>query len=83
MSYLGRIADREAVMNWDGCGAVERVPGRMSGVAVVVDSRVTPESIVEHADGGFSVGQIAWMFSLRRAKVRGVLEFAGRCRSVA
>lgn len=70
-------------MDWSGCEFVEQVPGRMGGVPVVVGSRVTPESLVEHADGGFTVGQIAWMFSLPRAKVRKVLEFAGHCRSLA
>jgi hypothetical protein len=30
-------------MDWTGCEFVERVPGRMNGVPVVVGSRVTPE----------------------------------------
>lgn len=65
-------------MHWTGCDWVERLPGRMGGVPVVVGSRVTLEAIVEHADGGFTVGQIARMFSLPRTKVRNVLEFAFR-----
>jgi uncharacterized protein (DUF433 family) len=70
-------------MDWSGCEYVEQVPGRMSGIPVVVGSRVTPESVLEHADGGFSVGQIAWMFSLPRNKVRKVIEYAVRQRSQA
>lgn len=70
-------------MDWSGCEWVEQVPGRMGGVPVVVGSRVTPESIVQHADGGFSVGQIAWMFSLPWNKVLKILEFAVHCRDLA
>ncbi len=70
-------------MDWSGCEWVEQVPGRMGGVPVVIGSRVTPESVVEHADGGFSVGQIAWMFSLPRNKVRTILEFAVQRRHLA
>lgn len=70
-------------MDWTGCEWVEEVPGRMSGVPVVIGSRVTPESVVEHADGGFSVGEIAWMFSLPRKKVREVIEFAAQRRRQA
>ena len=70
-------------MDWSGCEWVEQVPGRMGGVPVVVGSRVTPETVLEHADGGFTVGQIAWMFSLPRTKVRRVIEFALQRRSQA
>jgi uncharacterized protein (DUF433 family) len=55
----------------------------MSGVPVVIGSRVTPESVLEHADGGFTVAQIAWLFSLPRTKVRKVLEFALQRRNQA
>ena len=70
-------------MDWSGCGCVEQVPGRMGGVPVISGSRVTPESIVEHAAGGFSVGQIASLFTLPRAKVRKVIDFATQRSSMA
>ncbi len=70
-------------MDWSGCEWVEQIPGRMGGVPVIVGSRVTPESVVEHLDGGFSVAQIARMFSLPRARVRRVVEWAMHCRNVA
>jgi len=65
-------------MDWTGCEWVEQVPGRMGGVPVVIGSRVTPEAVLTYFEDGFSVGQIAWNFSLSRAKVRGVLAFAGK-----
>ena len=70
-------------MDWSGCEWVEQVPGRMGGVPVVAGSRVTPETVMEHADEGFSVGEIALLFSLPRAKVRKVIEFATQRRNVA
>lgn len=63
-------------MDWSGCECVKQVPGRMGGMLVVSGSRVTPESVMEHAAGGFSVGQIASLFTLPRARVRKVIEFA-------
>ena len=70
-------------MDWSGCDCVEQVPGRMSGVPVISGSRVTPETVMEHAEGGFSVGQIASLFTLPRAKVRKVIEFVTQRRNVA
>ena len=70
-------------MDWTGCEWVERVPGRMGGVPVVVGSRVTPESVVENFDGGMTVGQIAWNYSLPRSKVQGILEFVHRLAQTA
>jgi uncharacterized protein (DUF433 family) len=68
----------EEAFDWTGCEWVERVEGRMSGVPTVIDSRVPPRVLVECFDDGMSVGSIAWNYSLPRAKVRGVLTFAGR-----
>jgi uncharacterized protein (DUF433 family) len=62
-------------MDWTGCEWVESVPGRLAGVPVVVGSRVTPETVLEHTDSGLGVGQIAWI-TVPRTKVRKVIEFA-------
>ena len=70
-------------MDWAGCEFVEQVPGRMAGVPVITETRVTPETVTEHAAGGFSVGEIAWMFSIPRRKVRGILEYVRRQQRIA
>lgn len=64
-------------MDWTGCKYVERVPGKMGGVPVLVHSRVTPESVVENYEDVDSPEEVADMFDLEIESVRGVLEFAG------
>ena len=73
---------KDEEFDWTACAFVERVPGRMSGVPVVVGSRVTPESLLEnYAD--FSVLEVAEMFGLSEPEVLGVLQFAGCLRVAA
>lgn len=72
-----------ALMDWTGCEFVERVPGRMSGVPVVIHSRVQADGVLENFDGGVSAEEIADLFDLEERSVRGVLEFAGRLKNVA
>ena len=69
--------DDDAI-DWTGCEWVEVVPGRMGGVPTVVDSRVTPQVLVDCFDDGDSVRLIGFTYSLPARKVRGVLRFAGR-----
>lgn len=60
-------------MNWFGCPVIEQVPGRMSGVPVLRDSRVRPEDLIGNLDEGPE-----WMadaFGLSIEDVRAVLEF--------
>jgi uncharacterized protein (DUF433 family) len=60
-------------MNWLGCEWVEAVPGRLSGVPVIRDTRVTPETVVLNRELG--VDEIAVQFRLPANAVRGVLSF--------
>ena len=69
-------------IKWMGCEFVERVPGRMGGVPVVVGSRVTPESLLENFED-FSAHEVAEMFGLAETKVHGVLAFASHRRVAA
>jgi uncharacterized protein (DUF433 family) len=55
----------------------------MSGVPVVIHSRVQADGVLENFDGGVSAEEIADLFDLEERSVRGVLEFAGRLKNVA
>lgn len=60
-------------MDWLDCPVIEQVPGRMSGVPVLRDSRVRPEDLIGNLDEGAE-----WMaeaFGLPIADVRTVLDF--------
>jgi uncharacterized protein (DUF433 family) len=46
-------------MDWSDCPAVERVPGKVSGAWLVKGTRIPAQSVVEHADDGYTPEQIA------------------------
>ena len=62
-------------MDWSGCEFVERVTGRMGGVPTVIDSRVTPESVLENFEDGMTAEEISDEYSLDMKKVQGVLSY--------
>ena len=70
-------------MDWTGCRFVESVPDRLSGVPVVVGSRVQANAILIKLDDGISADDVADLFELDENSVRGVLAFAGRLKEVA
>lgn len=64
-------------MDWTGCKYVERVPGKMGGVPVLVHSRFSADNLVELYGYGESVEDILDTYDLEEETVRGVLAFAG------
>lgn len=72
----------EVRIDWRGCPAVERVLGRMSGIPVVIDSRVPADSIVENFVAGSSIEEIAYNFTLPPRHVKALLSFALRTSSL-
>jgi uncharacterized protein (DUF433 family) len=63
-------------MDWHGCDVVEVIPGKVSGVLLVKGSRVQADAVLENAEAGESVEQIAYNFDLRPEDIRKVLAFA-------
>ncbi|MDQ2765236.1 MAG: DUF433 domain-containing protein [Pseudomonadota bacterium] len=63
-------------MDWIGCPAVERVPGKVSGAPVIVHSRVRPEDLVANREEGPE--WLAENYSLPVETVREVLAFYDR-----
>ena len=60
-------------MEWTDCPLIEVVPGRLSGVPVLRDSRVRPDDLIDNIEEGPE-----WMaenFGLPLAQVEGVLAF--------
>ena len=45
-------------MMWDGCEAVERVEGRMSGEPVIKGTRVLADTIISNFEAGSSLDEI-------------------------
>ena len=63
-------------MKWDGCDAVEQVPGIMSGVPVVRGSRVQADTVLDSAELGETIEEIAYSFGLDPKDIREILSFA-------
>jgi uncharacterized protein (DUF433 family) len=67
------------MMDWSACPAVERDPGRVSGVWVFRGTRVPVTALFENLDDGARISEFVEWFpgvTLRQAKL--VLEHAGR-----
>jgi uncharacterized protein (DUF433 family) len=46
-------------MEWSGCPAVERVPGKVSGQWIVKGTRILADGVVENADAGYTAEELA------------------------
>ena len=63
-------------MDWSGCELVEVIPGKVSGVPLVRGSRVQADAVLENAESGESVDEIAYNFDLDPEDIRGILAYA-------
>jgi len=46
-------------MDWSGCPAVERVPGKVSGQWIVKGTRILADGVIENAEAGYSPEDLA------------------------
>lgn len=59
------------------CESVERVPGKVGGVAVFTGTRVPVRALFENLDGGATVDEfLTWFPGVTRQQVSDVLEHA-------
>ncbi len=65
-------------MDWSGCPYVEVIPGKVSGVPLVRNSRVQADSVLENYESGESVEDIADNFELDPEEIRAVLAYANQ-----
>jgi uncharacterized protein (DUF433 family) len=81
----GRVIrnDRELAvareLDWTSCPAVERDPGKLSGVWVFSGTRVPVSALFENLESGATVEQfLDWFPGVARTQVDAVLEHASR-----
>lgn len=61
--------------NWETCPAVERKPGKVSGVWVFVGSRIPLSALYENLSAGATIYEfIEWFPGVEEKQVRAVLE---------
>jgi len=63
-------------MDWSRCDIVEIVPGKVSGVPLVKNTRVPAETVAESAELGESPEEIAYNYDLRLEDVLAILAYA-------
>jgi uncharacterized protein (DUF433 family) len=63
-------------MDWSGCDIVEIVPGKVSGVPLVRNTRVPAETVAESAELGESPEEIAYNYDLPLEDVLAILAYA-------
>ena len=64
-------------MDWTGCELVEVIPGKVSGVPLVVGTRIPADVIVSNYESGSPLEEIAENYpSLSREKISALLSFA-------
>lgn len=67
------------MLDWSQCPAVERVPGKVSGVWIFKGTRVPVKALFENLEGGATVEEfLEWFPGVTRAHVDAVLEHAQR-----
>lgn len=64
-------------MDWSGCELVEVIPGKVSGVPLVVGTRIPADVIVKNFSAGSPVEEIEENYpSLSRETITALLAFA-------
>jgi uncharacterized protein (DUF433 family) len=67
------------MLNWSQCSAVERVPGKVSGVWLFKETRVPVKALFENLESGATVEEfLEWFPGVTRAQVEAVLDHAQR-----
>ena len=61
--------------DWEGCSAVERTPGKVSGAWVFAGTRVPLHALYENLAYGATIDEfVEWFPGVERGQVRAVLE---------
>ncbi len=67
------------MLDWSQCPAVERIPGKVSGVWLFTGTRVPVKALFENLEGGATVAEfLEWFPGVSRSQVEAVLEHAQR-----
>jgi uncharacterized protein (DUF433 family) len=66
-------------IDWSGCSLVQRDPLKLGGAPNIDGMRITPETIVDNFESGFSVAEIVDMFpAVNEQQARTILSYAAQ-----
>ena len=67
------------MLSWSECSAVERVPGKVSGVWLFKGTRIPVRALFENLESGATVADfLEWFPGVKRKQVEAVLDHAQR-----
>jgi uncharacterized protein (DUF433 family) len=67
------------MLDWSQCSAVEKIPGKVSGVWLFVGTRVPVRALFENIESGATVDEFReWFPGVTREQVEAVLDHAQR-----
>ena len=66
-----------ATLDWSGCAAVERIPGKVGGAWVFRDTRLPVATVIENLED-LSVEEVMEQFDVTREQISAVLEFVAQ-----
>jgi len=70
-----RAVDSEVRLDWSTCEAIERIPGKVSGIWLFKGSRVPVKALFENLEDGASVDDfLTWFPGVPREQVQAVLD---------
>ena len=67
-----------ASLDWSQCPAVESIPGKVSGAWVFKATRMPVATVFENLEAGLTVEEVMEEFSVTRAQINAVLDFAAK-----
>ena len=71
-----------ATLDWSQCPAVERIPGKVSGVWLFRDTRLPVATVIENLED-LSIEEVMDQFDVTREKIIAVLDFVAQSLKVS
>ena len=72
------------MLDWSTCGAVERIPGKVSGAWLFKGTRVPVRALFENLEGGATIDEfLEWFPGVTRDQVEAVLPYTEESLAVA
>ncbi len=65
-----------ASLDWSQCGAVESIPGKVSGAWTFRNSRTPVKVVFDNLEDGMTIDEIIEQYPVSREEIKAVLEFA-------
>ena len=66
-----------ATLDWSGCAAVERIPGKVGGAWVFRGTRLPVATVIENLED-LSVSEVMEQFDVTREQIAAVLDFVAQ-----